>query len=305
MSEKKTFFVIINPVSGNGKGKKVWNSVKDKLSQHFNITSQFTKHSNHDIQITHDALNKGFRNFIIIGGDGTLNKFINGVFSQNTINPNQISFGVLAVGTGNDWIKTYKIPKNIHHAVQAIINGNTQTQDVGCLTFSDLNNSKTYFLNLCGIGFDGLVVDLVKNDRSFGKLTYIFGALKALFNFTYFDTKVTLDSETKMHKNCIIIQLGICRYTGSGMQLTKQPDPNDGLLDVSIATNFTKWQIAKNLIGLFTGSILKHKNITTLKTKHIILEFNAKKPLIQADGESMPTSNIKASILPQAIKFYL
>ncbi|PKG52005.1 diacylglycerol/lipid kinase family protein [Olleya sp. 1-3] len=305
MSEKKTFFVIINPVSGNGKGKKVWNSVKDKLSQHFNITSQFTNHSNHDIQITQDALNKGFRNFIIIGGDGTLNKFINGVFSQKTINPNQISFGVLAIGTGNDWIKTYKIPKNRHRALQAIIKGNTKTQDVGCLTFLDLNNSKTYFLNLCGIGFDGLVVDLVKNDRSFGKLTYIFGALKALFNFTYFDTKVTLDSETKTHKNCMMIQLGICRYTGSGMQLTKQPDPNDGLLDVSIATNFTKCQIAKNIIGLFTGSILKHENITTLKTKHITLEFNAKKPLIQADGEPMATSNIKASILPQAITFYL
>ena len=305
MSVKKTFFVIINPVSGNGKGKKVWNNVKNKLAQHFNITSQFTNHSNHDIQITQDALNKGFRNFIIIGGDGTINKFINGVFSQSEVNPHEITFGVLAIGTGNDWIKTHGISIKAKLAVQAIINGNTQTQDVGCLTFLDRNNSKTYFLNLCGIGFDGLVVDLVRNDRSFGKLTYIFGALKALFNFTYFDTKVTLNSETKLHKNCMMIQLGICRYTGSGMQLTKQPDPNDGLLDVSIATNLTKWQITKNLIGLFTGSILKHKNITTLKTKAITLEFTAKKPLIQADGEPIKTSNIKASILPQAITFYL
>jgi len=304
MSSKKAFFVIINPVSGNGKGKKIWTTVQRKLQYTYNIAYQFTTHTNHEIEITLAAIKKGFKHFIIIGGDGTLNKFITGVFSQNVVDSKNITFGVIAIGTGNDWIKTHHIPKNTTKALALIINGKTDTQDIGCVRYLKSSLPNTYFINLCGIGFDGLVVDIVSNNRTFGKLTYLLGALKALFLFKPFNLNLTQDLKTKSYKSCFMIQLGICRYTGSGMQLTEQPNHKDGLFDVSIATKLTKWDIIKNIVGLFNGKIVFHKKVKTFKTNHLQLNFDQNKPLIQADGESIKTEDIDVSIRPKAINFY-
>ncbi|AUC74716.1 diacylglycerol/lipid kinase family protein [Olleya sp. Bg11-27] len=304
MSTKKAFFVIINPVSGNGKGKKIWKNIHPKLHQNYTIEFGFTTHINHEIELTKTALKKGFKHFIIIGGDGTLNKFITGVFSQNLVDSKDITFGVIAIGTGNDWIKTHNIPKHPTKALQTIINGTTDTQDVGCLTYLKPDLPNTYFINLCGIGFDGLVVNIVNNNRTFGKFTYIFGALKALFLFKLFKTTVTLDLKSKSYDSCFMIQLGICKYTGSGMQLTKQPNPKDGLFDISIATGFTKWDIVKNIISLFNGNIVFHKKIETYKTNHLQLSFNQQAPNSQADGEQIETKDMNVSMHPKAIRFY-
>ncbi len=301
MTTKHNFFVIINPVSGNGKGKKVWQKIQPKLNLHHNTEYRFTKHSNHEIKIAKEAINKGFRHFIIIGGDGTLSKFVNALFSQDTVSPHSITFGIIPIGTGNDWVKTHNISNNINKALQTILDGKTDTQDVGCINYTK-DNSKKYFINLCGIGFDGLVVNTVKNNRAFGKLTYLLGALKSLFLFKYFDMQMTVNSQNKIYKSCFMIQLGICKYTGSGMKLTKEADPKDGLLDITIATKFTKWDLISNILELFNGKIVNHKKVETFKTSDLsLINTNT---LIQSDGEQINFGEIEVFIIPKAIKFY-
>lgn len=303
MSTKRSFYVIINPISGNGKAKKVWQNIEPELNLHFNIKFCFTKHANHEIELTKQAINEGYKHFIIIGGDGTLNKFINGLFSQQSVNPNTITFGLIPIVTGNDWVKTHHIPKNINRALKIIIDGKTDTQDVGCIEY--LNSStKTYFINLCGIGFDGLVVNIVKNNRTFGKFTYLLGALKGLFIFKKFDAQIIVNSKTTSYDSCFLIQLGICKYTGSGMQLTDLANPKDGLLDVTLASNFTKWDVLKNIISLFNGKIVHHKKVETLKTEALHIKSSAKNTYMQADGEPLNFSEINVCILPKAIQFY-
>jgi diacylglycerol kinase family enzyme len=54
---------------------------------------------------------KGFRNIISIGGDGTLHHVVNGVMKQRYVKTSDITIAVIPLGTGNDWIKTYSIPK--------------------------------------------------------------------------------------------------------------------------------------------------------------------------------------------------
>lgn len=296
--------MIINPVSGNGKGTNVWNKIKDKLNALYTIEFEFTEYPKHEIEITKAAIEKGFKRFIIIGGDGTLNNFINGVFNQDTIDTKAITFGIIPIGTGNDWVKTYHISKNINKALQTVINGKTNTQDVGCIAYKNNRFQKQYFINLAGIGFDGLVVNLVKDNRSLGKFTYILGALKSLLFFKLFDTKITIGKQIKNYKNCFIIQLGICRYTASGMQLTENPDPKDGLLDITIATNFTKWDIIKNLLKLFNGNVVHHKKVKPFKTNSLSLIFDDTKPYIQADGEQLASENIEVTLIPNGICFY-
>jgi diacylglycerol kinase family enzyme len=102
-----------------------------------------------------------------------------------------------------------------------------------------------------------------------------------------------------------MILVGLCKYSGGGMQLTKNPDPFDGLLDISVAQNLGKLEIVRLLPKLFNGQITKHKKVKTFKTEGINIEISdVVTPLIQADGELIGYGNFKATIIPKAFSFY-
>ena len=100
-----------------------------------------------------------------------------------------------------------------------------------------------------------------------------------------------------------MILFGICQYSGGGMQMTKDANPNDGLLDVTIAKNFSFFDLVFNLPKLYNGQIVHHKKVETYKAQQLdIIEHNSKKSFIEADGELIGKGSLKASIIPQAIQ---
>ena len=83
------WMVIVNPNAGIGKGKRDWGIISALLTKYgISYKNVFTDCPKHAIQLTHDCILQGFRNFIVVGGDGTLNEVVNGVFSQ-TICPSR------------------------------------------------------------------------------------------------------------------------------------------------------------------------------------------------------------------------
>lgn len=108
---QKKWFVILNPHAGSGRGKKDQAEILKRLTKadfHYELAiSEFPKHI---IQLTIDAIEKGFRNLIVAGGDGSLNEVVNGIFLQTACPSEEITVGMIPVGTGNDWIKTFGIP---------------------------------------------------------------------------------------------------------------------------------------------------------------------------------------------------
>ena len=89
------------------------------------------------------------------------------------------------------------------------------------------------------------------------------------------------------------------------MQLTKDPNPNDGLFDVSIAKDLSKFEILKNLFNLFNGKIVEHSKVENYKVSELSIIINSEvRPFIQADGELIGTGNIRLKIVPKAFTFY-
>ncbi len=304
MSENK-WFVIINPTSGNGAAKKQWTTIESLLLKYlFHFEYHFTTHEKHSIELIQKAVNQGFKHVICIGGDGTIHNTVNGILLQNEYPTHTIRVGVIPIGTGNDWVKTHEIPRDIEKAIQIIKNGKEIQQDIGKIQLMDANIDPIYFNNLAGVGFDGYVVSKVGKYKHFGPLAYLIGTLMGLFSFKNFDVSVTTSNKTITTK-ALMVLIGLCKYSGGGMQLTKLPDYSDGLFDISIAKNFNVWDILKNTLKLFNGAIVNFKKVETFKTDTINISINdPKKPFIQADGELIGTGNFKVSIVPKAITFY-
>jgi len=114
MTNSNRWFVIINPTSGNGSGRRKWLKIKTELEYNaFDFDIAFTEYANHSKELIQSSIKQGFTKFICVGGDGTLHNIINGVQLQKQINSSAIQIGIIPIGTGNDWLKTHGIPLNI------------------------------------------------------------------------------------------------------------------------------------------------------------------------------------------------
>jgi len=305
MNGLKPWYIIVNPKAGNGKGLKKWPQIKTCLEQNnFKFEYCFTSAKGDDKIVVENAIARGFSKFICVGGDGTLHHIVNGIMSQEHINSSEVSVGIIPIGTGNDWVKTYGIPNNIEQAISTIKNDNTKRQDIGKISFLDSKKNPVFYMNLAGIGFDAYVANKVEKLKKLGALSYLVAALKGLFKFKNFDIILKTETEGITSKSLMVL-VGICKFSGGGMRLTNNHVSNDGLFDITIVGSITKWQIVKNLHKLYNGKVATVKTVKTLKSA--VLEINLKdsKSLsLQADGEVFNAENIKVEIVKNAFCFY-
>lgn len=301
----KMWFVIINPTSGNGSCKQKWPKIKWFLECYgFDFEFAFTEYPNHGVSLVHRAVKNQFKNIISIGGDGTLHSIVNGIFSQDIIPTATIHVGVIPIGTGNDWVKTHNIPRDIEQAIKIIKKGYVKQQDVGKITFLNTNRLPVFFNNCAGVGFDGYVVSRVNQYKRLGTFAYLYGALTSIWTYKNFSSKIGINSE-ELTGQTFMISIGVCLFSGGGMQLTSKANPFDGLLDVSIIKPIHFFDIIQHIKRLFNGHIDKIQKAKCLKTNSIKIEFNDKNSsLIQADGELIGSGNIEIGILNNCFSFY-
>ncbi len=296
------WYLIINPFAGNKNFKKSWNKIQYLLKlNNIQYSYAFTEYTKHEVILTKEGIKKGYRNIISVGGDGTLHHIVNGIMMQKYIKTSKIKLGIIPIGTGNDWIKTYNIPNSIEKSIEIIKKNTTILQDIGCITL--LNGKKEYFNNLAGIGYDGYVVKNLKYLKKVGSIAFLLSGLYSLFSYNTKKYSITSKSET-IHEQCLMIVFGICKYSGGGLRITKKPNPIDGLLDITIVKNFSILDLLFNLPKLYNGNIVYHKKVVTYKTKEITITNNCES-IIEADGEIIGYGSLKVTIFQEAIQFVI
>ena len=246
-----SWFLIVNPTSGNGNFLKSWNRIQDLLkTKEIHFSFAFTQYTKHELILVDEAIKQGYRKIISVGGDGTLHHVVNGIMRQRYTKTSDIKLGVIPLGTGNDWIKTYKIPNSIEKSIDIILNQRSYYQDIGCIYLP--SGDSEFFNNLAGIGYDGYVVNKLKSLKKLGGIAYILSGLYGLLFYKKSSYKILINDQIIKEK-CLMVLIGICQYSGGGMQMTKTPNPNDGLFDITIAKNFSFFDLIINLPKLYNG----------------------------------------------------
>lgn len=297
------WFVIINPTSGNGASKKQWPLIFNELNnQNFSFEFKLTEHKDHAVELVQNAIDLGFKKIICVGGDGTIHSIVNGILLSNAAIISELKIGVIPIGTGNDWVKTYHISKDYKKAIEIIKAENTTQQDIGKIEL--MNENKTiYFNNLAGIGFDGFVVNKVHKYKNLGSLAYLTGALVSIFRYKKPLLEITFNN-TILKSKTLLLFIGICNFCAGGMKLTQNPNPTDGLFDISFVKNITFFQILTNIPGLFNGNITNHKIVSNYKTSALTIKvLDNQETYIQADGELIGSGDFKVSLLPKKLTF--
>jgi diacylglycerol kinase (ATP) len=303
-ADKSEWLVIVNPNAGNGKGKKDWTAISSLLTgAGFQYTVKFTERKGQAIDFTLEGITAGFRNIITVGGDGTLNEVVNGVFSNNICLTTEISLGLIPVGTGNDWGRMFGIPLNYEKAIRIIADNKKMVHDVGLISyFIGSERYNRHFINIAGLGFESVVVrrtNIQKDKGRGGKLIYLYSLLMSLLSYKNTEAEVVIDN-VKLNADVFSINVGNGRYCGGGMRQTPNALPDDGLLDVTIINGMGKLEIIRNLRILYDGTILSHPKIDGYKCRNLKVSSDSIL-YAEADGESLGHTPVEFKIIPASI----
>lgn len=305
MIAENTWYLILNPVSGNGKAKNSWPKIKKALDKE-GVEVQFCT-SSYKGDVCNKlikAVSDGYRNFIIVGGDGSIHEAVNGIMLQKSCSAEDIGLAVIPVGTGNDWIKTHGLSKNLKTAISIIKKKEHCFQDIGEIEFQDVFGGKVYFNNLAGFGFDGHVIEKVEKIKHFGVFAYLMGALSGMMNYKPITATIETEKESFGGK-IFMMAAGIGKFSGGGMRLTHYSGYKNGHFDLSLAQDFSSKDLIWNLLRVFTGKIKRSRKVKTFSANSVKVKFNqSDSALIQADGELLGRGDFKISIHPLKLKVY-
>lgn len=272
MPKKKRYMLIVNPEAGSGKTMKVLPQIENILrSKKIDYEFHFTQEPMHATELVKEIGSK-FNVVVSVGGDGTINEVLNGVPDF------KIPFGMIPIGTGNDFARSCSVPYNsIEEAIQILLNDDIKNIDIG-----EVNGRK--FVNVLGMGFEGQVnLNARKIDFIRGSFRYAITIPFTLFAYKRIPIKLTLDRKI-IEDDIFLVSVGNGWNVGGGLQLTPKAKLDDGLFDICYVKDIGKWRIASNFTKLTKGTIAELEEIEIYQAKRIKVESEVDIPF-HFDGE--------------------
>lgn len=295
--------LVANPTAGKGAVARRLPDIRRALTDSGLSHRVFTTTEPGDAtRATREALLAGETFIVAVGGDGTVHEVVNGMFEDGRPIAPQPILGVIAAGSGSDFIKTFGLPGDVSRACGHLAGENVFAIDVGKVTFSDRDGATAvrYFPNIAEVGLGGAVVArAARLPRFFGRSRYFFGFWLSLPTFRRFE--VTIEAGPRpFHGGAYNVVVANCQFYGGGMRISPKSWPSDGLLDVLVMTG-PKSDSFTTLPKVYRGEHLPHPNMQELKARTVKVEADRPLP-IEADGEILGTSPATFEIVPKAIR---
>lgn len=294
--------VIVNPTAGAGKTARLWPHIMSLFQgQGLRFEHDITEAPGHAIELARAAAADGYNMVISVGGDGTINEIVNGLYAAGNIQDAML--GIVSTGTGGDYIRTIGIPRRYEEACRCFLEPKNLTVDLGVVEYaSNGQRAERLFVNFAGMGFDAEIVRRTTQQfKALGSLpSYLAGLLVTLLAYRNKDISLTVDGETENRRVCTVV-MNNGRYGGGGMLTAPDASINDGYFDVMIIGDLSKPDLLRSLPRIYKGTHLTHPKVTMKKAKEI--EIRSAQPMqLQADGELLGQVPARFRILPSVLK---
>ena len=319
VSDRSTiWFAVINGYAASKKASSKWTKAEERMKARGMVFHGCrTGKSGNAMEITFDACMAGYRRFIAVGGDGTVHDVLNGIAayvdSHAQSSFSDFTLGVIPVGSGNDWIKSTGVPKDICKAVDILEASVVRPQDVVRLSVFDFDSlpqkkelAVSYMANIGGIGIDARVcekVNALKTQGKRGKILYVTSLLRAISERKPALARVECDGKTVFDGAYLSMAFGVGKYSGGGMRQTPAAVLDDGLLDMTIIPDLPLKRIAREVPRLFTGTFLKVPELVVSKSKVITVipyDMGCSEP-VEVDGEVVGKVPVEFRVLDSQI----
>jgi YegS/Rv2252/BmrU family lipid kinase len=299
--------IIVNPAAAGGSVQKRWPQIEQLLQDMgFSYSVYFTEYRGHATRLAEDALLKGGRYILGIGGDGTNHEIANGILGQSFVPSSEVNYALLPVGTGNDWARQYGISAAPQERLEKLKAQQTVFQDAGMVEYvAEGETRKRYFINVAGMAYDGFIGKKLTERPAQNRLHYLLMVAQYLMEYRLTAAKISFDGQTVEDK-FYTINIGLCRYSGGGMQLAPHAVPDDGLFALTYAGQLSKAEVLLQTPRFYNGTLLEHPKVGSAQVRSLLVEQTGDSPtLLEADGEFLGETPAVFTLLEKALKVVL
>jgi YegS/Rv2252/BmrU family lipid kinase len=286
-------YVVFNPMSGKGRGAQFVSPLLQALSGAPGLDHGLTREPGDEARLTAEALARGFRRIVAVGGDGTWSN-VGGAIVRSGI---PAKLGLVPGGTGCDLAKSLGIPpRNLSACARIILDGHTRTIDVGRI-------EDRHFLNIAGFGYDVAVIEDSWNVGYLeGAPLYLYCAIRQLGSFKGFSVDVEADGRPLGRLDLLMLILANARVFGGGFQIAPRADLADGRLDAMAFGNMGFWPRARVMQRLLAGTHESDPHLTATVAASFRFRFD-EPPTYETDGEwnRAKSTEVRVETLPKAL----
>jgi diacylglycerol kinase (ATP) len=298
----KTVF-LVNPASGNGATGKRWPELQRQAAD-FGLAGRVELSTGPGglAELARAAADEGAELVVAVGGDGTVHEVANGLVRARRRPLPEL--GILARGTGDDFVRALGIPTADIDALTVLRDGRARDLDVGRVTYRTPlgDEAQSYFVSMAGVGMSGAVARRLNttSKRLGGKVAGLVATFAVFSRWRNVDLRVTVGGEHRDGRMEDVL-VGNTEFHNGGMRLCPGARPDDGVFDVLLIGDVTKAELLRVLPKLYKGTHLPHPKAELLRGATVSVESSTPLP-IELDGEQPGTTPVRFVVVPGELR---
>ena len=275
---KKRMLVIVNPISGVGRQKKIERILNDNLNKDlFDYTVRYTEHIHHGTELAREGAMQGFDVITAVGGDGSVNDVISGMHGSDA------TLGIIPCGSGNGLARCMKIPLTPALAIRVL------NQDNPGLIDTIILNEKYYIASIAGVGFDAFIARLMKSAKLRGFSAYLNLILREYPSYESKDYTLVIDGK-EIHRKAWFTTFANSNQFGYNAAVAPQAKLDDGLIDISIVDKIPIGHVAITGPLVYANHFELSQHVEMFKAHEVYVSGNVDCWVnIDGEGENVGT----------------
>lgn len=297
------FRLIVNPKAGAGRIRALVPELVEAL-EHGGAEAEVVETTDRDgtVEAATRSLADGWRHLVAVGGDGTLQAVVNGMFDGVVPRAPEAVLGVVTAGHGGDFARTFGLDLAPRHAARRLLAPETMSVDVGVAEYTraDGSTERRLFANCAQIGYGADVARLAgRMPRKLGRVRYLLAAWAAIRRVRRPEAVVEMEhGQQRVRLVDLIAANG--QFFGGGMRVAPRALPTDGRFSV-LAFTGQRSQVFVLTPQLYRGAHLPHPEIREWQTPWVAVNDPSGLP-VEADGEDLGRTPATFSLLPGALR---
>jgi YegS/Rv2252/BmrU family lipid kinase len=277
---------VVNPAAGRGAALAAAEAVAAALPPGA-VAIELTRDTDHAHELAAKACAEG-RTVLAVGGDGIAGCVAGAVVAAGGV------LGLVPAGRGNDFARQLGLPTDPAGVARVVRAGRTRQVDV-------LESAGRIVLGSVYAGVDS-VANAIANARPRvpGALVYRYAAVRALLSFRPVGFRIVVDGAEWATRGYSVV-IANSGFYGAGMHIVPTARVDDGLLDVLVIPDSSRWTLIASMREVYTGAHLRRPEVQVRRGS--VVELTVERPVpVYADGEPFDGAPLRVAVRPAALR---
>ncbi|MBC1259918.1 lipid kinase [Synechococcus sp. BSF8S] len=299
-------YLIFNPVAGQGDPNEDLALIRALLEPQLVLNVVMTRPDRDPADQTRELVDilqarpepeSGSVMILASGGDGTVSAVAGAVIETG------IPLGVIPRGTANAFANALDIPTDLEWACRTILAGHTRVVDAA-------RCNDTPMILLAGLGFEAGMVDRATRELKtmLGPLAYVLAGAQQLATQEPFQARLTIEGQVTELQTGAITVANVAPATSVLAQGFGQVIPDDGLLEITIASPVNRLQGLNTFASLVASAVVRtptnRPDLLCLRAHAITISTDPPQKLV-IDGELIEAEPINIVCLDGALTVFV